>query len=614
MATILGINAYHADASACLLRDGALVAAAEEERFNRVKHWAGLPGEAIQFCLREAGISLKSVAVIAINSDPRANLLRKLFYSATRRPGVRLVCDRIRSRSKRRAVAGSISDSLSDRGFAGEVQFVEHHLAHLASAYFTSPFESALALSIDGFGDFASTAWGLGEGDSLKSDGKIYFPHSLGIFYEAITRFLGFKTYGDEYKVMGLAAYGSIRHEQEMNALVRLHAKGRFSLNLDYFNHHEGNEVFTWDDCEPVTGDHFSPAFCDLLGSPRLPDAPITQRHMDIACSAQAMYENAIFHLVRHLHATKQVDSLVLSGGCAFNSVANGRIYANTPVKTTFVQAAAGDAGGALGAALHTWHSCMGNARSFRMEHAYWGPCYSDKEIGEQLNTRQEELAEQECRWGHMNRRELLKHVASAIADGQVVGWFQGRMEWGPRALGNRSILCDPRRRDMKDILNKRIKCRESFRPFAPAILRESVSDWFETDDDVPFMMKVLQIRRERREEIPAVTHVDGSGRLQTVERHQNPLFYALIEAFDDLTGVPILLNTSFNQNEPIVCSIGEAVDCFLRTHMDMLVLGHHFIARVEGITSERRESGIHAPIATDLPRPRASMLVRGNN
>ena len=583
MTIILGINAYHADASACLLRDGVLVAAAEEERFKRIKHWAGLPSEAVRYCLREAGISLKDVSMVGINSDPRANLVRKLFYAATRRPGIHFLRDRLRSRARRRSAVDSISDTLGDHGFDGEVRFVEHHLAHLASAYFTSPFDVALALSIDGFGDFASTAWGLGTHTSLDIDHKIYFPHSLGIFYEAITRFLGFKTYGDEYKVMGLASYGINRHEREMNTLVRLGEHGCFSLNLDYFEHHHGKEIITWDGCEPTTGDHYSSSICDLLGAARLPNEPITRRHMDIACSAQAMYASALFHLVRHMHATHLVDALVLSGGCAFNSAANGRLYANTPVKSVFIQPAAGDAGGALGAALYIWHSHQGGQRSIGMEHAYWGPCYSDEEIGQHLVARRDELVEQGCQLSHMKLDELLKHVASAIAAGQVIGWFQGRMEWGPRALGNRSILCDPRRADMKDILNKKIKCRELFRPFAPSILREAMSDWFEIDDDVPFMMKVLQVRRERREIVPAVTHVDGSGRLQTVERHQNPLFYRLIESFYELTGVPMLLNTSFNQNEPIVCNVDEAVDCFLRTRMDVLVLGNHLIMRDEG-------------------------------
>jgi carbamoyltransferase len=400
------------------------------------------------------------------------------------------------------------------------------------------------------------------------------------MFYETITRFLGFKNYGDEYKVMGLAAYGRPRYVQKMETLLRLEAKGKFTLNLDYFSHHIGMETFSWDDCEPKTGDHFTQALPDLFGPQRAPDSEITQRDKDIAHSAQVMYEKALFHLLHHLHKTYQMDSLVLGGGCAFNSVANGKIYSHTPFKKLFVQAAAGDAGGALGAALYSWHVRSGQKRSFAMEHAYWGPSYSNAQIVSLLGQRQGELADQGCQWERLDPNQLICRAATAIADGLVVGWFQGRMEWGPRALGNRSILCDPRRADIKSMLNSKIKRRESFRPFAPAILREYVTEWFETDDNVPFMMKAFQIRKERRDSIPAVTHVDGSGRLQTVESHTNALYYRLIHAFYGMTGVPILLNTSFNENEPIVCSLNDALQCFLRTRMDMLVLGNCVLVR----------------------------------
>lgn len=580
MTYILGLNAYHGDASACLLRNGVLVAAVEEERFKRIKHWAGLPVDSIRYCLSEAGISLKDLAAISINSNPHANLFRKVFYTVSRRPGLRLLRDRVKSRAKRLSIMDSISNALNDGEFKGELRFIEHHLAHLAAAFFPSPYDKALVLSVDGFGDFASTAWGVGHRNSLAIDKKIYFPHSLGMFYEAITRFLGFKAFGDEYKIMGLAPYGTNRYEKAMATLLRLEEEGSFSLDLQYFNHHRGHEIVTWDGCAPVTGDSYSAAIEDLLGPPRLSAEPITQKHMDIARSAQVRYEDALFHLVRHLHSLHRIDLLALGGGCAFNSVANGRLYANTPVKDIYVQPAAGDAGGALGAALYSWHVHENAKRAFKMDHAYWGPSYSDKQIGAQLAARQAEMAEHNCSYLRMEWDALITHVASAVAAGQVVGWFQGRMEWGPRALGNRSILCDPRRANMKDILNKKIKRREEFRPFAPSILREAVNEWFETDDHVPFMMKVFQVRDDRRAIIPAVTHVDGSGRLQTVERHQNPLLYSLIEAFSELTGVPLLLNTSFNQNEPIVCTAGEAVECFLRTQMDMLVLGRHVIFR----------------------------------
>jgi carbamoyltransferase len=423
----------------------------------------------------------------------------------------------------------------------------------------------------------------------------VHFPHSLGIFYETITHFLGFKRYGDEYKVMGLAPYGQRRFTKEMERLVRLDSGGMFSLDLEYFLHHKGSSTVKWEDCEPVTDDYFEDKLADLLGPPRKPGESLTQRHKDIAHSAQWMYEQAFFHLLRHTYDFCTVDAVVVSGGCAFNSVANGKIRKNTPFKKTFIQAAAGDAGGALGAALYVWHAECGAKRSFHMEHAYWGPGYSDDEIVAILEQRGSELTDTGCSHVRLDTNALYRRVAVAIAAGQVVGWFQGRMEWGPRALGNRSILGDPRRADMREILNGKIKRRESFRPFAPAILRESVLDWFEVDDDVPFMMKVLPVRVERRHEIPAVTHVDGSARLQTVEKHQNSRFYRLIEEFNAITGVPILLNTSFNENEPIVRSVDEALDCFLRTGMDVLVVGDHLVSRSDRLvkttlTANQRE------------------------
>jgi len=577
---ILGINAYHADASACILENGELVAAVEEERFNRVKHWAGFPRESISYCLSEAGVYLSDVSVISINSNPMANLGRKLLYTVLHRPKLRLLRDRLRSRAKRQSLSTKIVSLFPDDEFSGAVHFVEHHLAHLSSAFFASPFDTALALSVDGFGDFASTAWGTGEGNAVAIDGKVHFPHSLGIFYETLTHFLGFKNYGDEYKVMGLASYGAPRYQREMSTLIQRESSGGFTLNLDHFRHHHGDETISWDDCEPITGDYYTPALLDLLGPPRDPGGPVLQRHMDIACSVQAAYEEVFFHIIRNLHESHGVDELVLSGGCAFNSVANGRIRDKTPIRSTYVQPAAGDAGGALGAALYSWHMRMDGKRPSAMEHAYWGPEYSLEEVASRLDAWSGELSAVKCQWGRVPTETLTTNVASAIAAGKVVGWFQGRMEWGPRALGNRSILCDPRRGDMREILNRKIKHRELFRPFAPSILREHVHEWFERDDDAPFMEKVLPVRSDRQSLVPAVTHVDGSGRLQTVEKDRNPRFYSLIEKFKALTGVPMLLNTSFNQSEPIVCSVDEAIDCFLRTQMDLLVLGEHVVIR----------------------------------
>jgi carbamoyltransferase len=573
---VLGVNAYHADAAACLLRDGVLVAAAEEERFRRVKHWAGFPTEAVRYCLREAGVDLRDVGHVAVNQDSRANLWRKLGFLVTRRPDLSLVVDRIRNKRERESVGETLARELGG-AFGGEIQFVEHHAAHLASAYLVSPFADAVAVSVDGFGDFASAAWGEGRGGAVEVDERVYFPHSLGIFYQALTQFLGFPHYGDEYKVMGLAPYGEPAFLPQMRKLVRLR-DGGFELDLAYFRHATEKIDYEWDGGSPVVGTLYSPALSALLGPPRGVDEPLTQRHRDLARSVQAMYEETFFHLLAHVHQRYQLDALCLAGGCAMNSVANGKVYARSPFRRLYVQAAAGDAGGALGAALLAWQR-HGGKRASAITHAYYGPGFSDEEIGALLEAKRVEMAD--CKVQRMDSEARLVQVtAQAIAQGAVIGWYQGRMEWGPRALGNRSIVCDPRRADMKELLNAKIKRRESFRPFAPSVLREAVAEWFETDDDVPFMMQVYPIRAEKRARIPAVTHVDGSGRLQTVTRESNARYYALIRAFMDLTGVPMVLNTSFNENEPVVCRPEEALECFLRTRMDVLVMGNWFVSR----------------------------------
>lgn len=580
MSIILGINAYHGDSSACLVRDGKLIAAAEEERFRRIKHWAGFPSEAIKYCLAEAGIGLEAVHHVAINQDGRANLWRKVFYTLSHRPDLRLVLDRLRNKRERAGVAEELTRAFPDTGLRAQVHAVEHHLAHLSSAFHVSPFTEAVVASVDGFGDFASTAWGYGQGTRLTTDGRVYFPHSLGIFYQAMTQWLGFPHYGDEYKVMGLAPYGEPKYLAEMRRLVQLEDDGSFRLDLAFFRHHKEKIDYEWTGGSPSVGTLFSDALTELLGPSRRPDEPLSQRHKDIARSVQAMYEEAFFHLLNSLHRRYGGDTLALAGGCAMNSVANGRVYRNTPFKRVYIQSAAGDAGGAIGAAFAIWHK-LGGERGFVMDHAYWGPGFDDTQLGAVLDGSATELARQKCSVERIaDEHELCRRTAQAIADGLVVGWFQGRMEWGPRALGNRSIVCDPRRPDMKDILNLKIKRRESFRPFAPSVLREAVPDWFEQDDDVPFMMQVYPISPERRSRIPAVTHVDGSGRLQTVDRETNPRYYRLIETFNQLTGVPMVLNTSFNENEPVVCRPEEALDCFLRTKMDVLVLGDWLIRR----------------------------------
>jgi carbamoyltransferase len=435
-------------------------------------------------------------------------------------------------------------------------------------------------VSVDGFGDFASAAWGTGRDTEIKVDGRVLFPHSLGIFYQAVTQFIGFPHYGDEYKVMGLAPYGQPVFLEQMRRIVRLQPDGGFRLNLDCFIHHRQKIGYEFAGGNPEVGALFGPGMLALLGPPRDGAEPLTQRHKDLARSAQAMYEEAFFHLLNKLHARYGLDAVAVAGGCGMNSVANGKITLRTPFKTVYVQSAAGDAGGAIGAAFSVWHR-LGGARGGSHEHAYWGPGYGDDAIDSLLSSRSAEIAGMGCVVDvPRDETALVQDTAASIARGEVVGWFQGRMEWGPRALGNRSILGDPRRADMKDILNLKIKRRESFRPFAPSVLREAVPQWFELDGDVPFMMQVYPIRPDKRALIPAVTHVDGSGRLQTVCERTNPRYHRLIGAFRDLTGVPLVLNTSFNENEPVVCTPAQALDCFLRTRMDRLVIGNRVLRR----------------------------------
>jgi len=584
MTYVLGLNAYHADAAACLVKDGDLVAAVEEERFRRIKHWGGFPSESIRYCLEEAGISLSDVGHVAVNSDNSANRWRKFAYVL--RSGVRpsYVLQRLHQRGERSDVVGNLQRTLPDQKFGGTVHAVEHHLCHLASAFLVSPYEKAVAVSVDGFGDFSSAAWGLGEGGKLAVDGRVYFPHSLGVFYEAMTQFIGFPHYGDEYKVMGLAPYGQPTLVDKMQGIVRLKDDGTFALNLGYFRHASGEGAnYTVKEGIPSGGRLWSDRLIELLGPPRDPSAPLEDRHRDIARSAQVTYENAFFNLLTALHKRYRSDAVVVAGGCAYNSVANGKILDRTPFRHIYVQSAGGDAGGAIGAAFATWQKVEGDRakRHFVMDHAYWGPSATPEQIAVAIAARRDDFEAAGCKMMRIaDEATLCKRTATAIAEGKVIGWFQGRLEWGPRALGNRSILGDPRRADMKDILNLKIKRRESFRPFAPSILRDAVKDWFETDDDVPFMMQVFKIKADKRKEIPAVTHVDGSGRLQTVTWAGNPRYARLIETFGEITGVPILLNTSFNENEPVVCKPEEAIDCFLRTQMDVLVLGDTFIER----------------------------------
>jgi carbamoyltransferase len=588
---ILGLNAYHGDSAACLFVDGKLIAAAAEERFRRIKHWAGLPTTAINYVLEEGKISLGEVDHIAINRKPGVNNLRRLGFVLTHWPHPKLMAQKIKSIRS----AASVKETLEAHygiEIKAELHQVEHHLAHLASAYLVSGFDEAACISVDGFGDFTSTAFGVGQGSDLKIDSRVYFPHSLGIFYSALTQFLGFPRYGDEDKVMGLAPYGEPNFLEPLREIVRIRPDGSFRLNVRYFRHHAAKFSYSWKDCAPEVGTLYRRALIDLLGPARKPDEPLEQKHKDIARSVQATYEKAFFALLQALHKQHPSDNLAVAGGCAMNSVANGKVYRRTPFKKMYLPAAAGDAGGAIGAAAYVQaqisdqRSAVSGQANLSSDlrpliSAYLGPESNEEEIHAMIDWKKKGLSDAGCTTSYIgDEEELLKKTAQAIADGKIVGWFQGRMEWGPRALGNRSILADPRNAGIKDVLNEKIKRRESFRPFAPSILREEVAEWFETDDDVPFMTKVFQIRAKYRDMIPAVIHVDGTGCLQTVHKETNPRYYRLIEHFRDLTGVPLVLNTSFHENEPVVCYPEEALDCFLRAEMDLLVVGNFWIAR----------------------------------
>src|SRR6266566_14163 len=675
---ILGINAYHGDAAAALIKDGRIVAAVEEERFNRVKHCAGFPAEAVRYCLHAAGIGIEEVAHIGVSRDPSAHLHKKILFAASRAakqiggrggrqnaivtiemgeqqeqgeegkrgtgkaeeenggngrggngvelgeqgkrgtgkgegdsegnggngrgPGIfRQVKDRLNNAAKVRDLSDDLARALGASKGSLRAQFhnIEHHRAHLASSFYVSPFERAALLSIDGFGDFVSTMWAVGEGNSIKVLDQVEYPHSTGIVYTATTQFLGFPHYGDEGKVMGLAPYGTPRYIEAFRDIIRTEERGQFRLNLDYFRHHAEGVDMTWDQGSPVIGRIFSDEYARTFGPPRERGAELTDRERDIAASLQLRLEEVGFHVLNHLHAETGLTDLGLSGGVAYNSVMNGKILLNTPFRRVYVQPAAGDSGTALGVCYEIHNRVMrtvGSRKSVAKEKrqsnglryneepqtnnlryvmlgAYTGPEFTDDEI-------RVELEKSELAFETFSDVEVTRRAAQDIAAGLVVGWFQGRMEFGPRALGNRSIVVDPRRAEMKEILNDRIKKREPFRPFAPSILEERTADYFEQSHPAPTMLMVYQVREERRAEIPAVTHVDGSGRLQTVSRAVNERYYQLISDFNELTGVPVVLNTSFNENEPIVCTPRHAIDCFLKTRMDVLYLGNNVVRR----------------------------------
>lgn len=579
---ILGINAYHENASAAMVCDGRLVAAVEEERFTRVKYAAGFPFQAIRYCLREAGLKPSEIDHIAIPRNPYARIARKVFY-AVRMPSF----SRRRNKANTRfatipATLGNAFDCATEQIRARYHQ-VEHHQAHLASSFFVSPFEEAAIFSADGLGDFASCMWGTGRGSHIEVQGSIGFPHSLGIYYNAVTQYLGFVKFGEEFKVMGLAAHGEPAYLELFRNILRFDSSGRgkdFRLDLGYFTHHRDRPETFWSDSSktPTRNRLFSERMLRSLGPARQPEEPIGQRHRNIAASLQVRLEEVYLGMLRNIAEDSGQLSVCIAGGVALNCVANGKIFDQTPFERVYVPPAPGDAGLAVGAAFHVWHSVLGKPRSFVMNQAYWGPGYSRPEIRQAIES--SPIGQGEYEICELPEKELARRSAAMVAQGKILGWFQGRTEWGPRALGNRSIIADPRRAEMKEILNRRVKHREDFRPFAPSVLAEAMGDWFHCSHAAPFMTIACGVRPDKAAWIPAPLHVDGTARLQTVKPEANPRYWRLIKAFHQITGVPLVLNTSFNDNEPIVNRPEEALDCFQRTQIDALVLGDYLIIK----------------------------------
>ncbi|MAE66212.1 MAG: hypothetical protein CMJ18_18230 [Phycisphaeraceae bacterium] len=586
---IVGVSVFHGDAAAAGLIDGQLVTGVEEERFRRIKHWAGFPCRALNHCLAETtGGDLRDLDALAVARQPRAHFWRKALVTLTHPSLVPHATNRVKAISRVNTLEQSIASCCGVAvNEVPKLHRVEHHLSHIASSFFCSPFEEAMCLTVDGFGDFVSTMRAIGRGNRIEPLDRVFYPNSLGVFYTAITQYIGFPHYGDEYKMMGLAGYGEPNLADKLGQVVPALDNGQFRLDQKYFRLLREGVDMTWDDGEPDLGLVYTDALEKLLGQPpRKPDEELTQFHKDVAASAQRVYEQRFFNLVRTLQKMTGLKTLALAGGCALNSLANGRLLEQSDIQDVFIQPAAGDGGTSLGAALYVHHSVLGYPRQFVMTHSCWGPQFEDGDIRQAIAEGIPDSGGRDGAYGDVvvetadGDQVICDRIAQAIADGQVVGWYQGRSEWGPRALGNRSILADPRRDDMQETLNVKIKRRESFRPFAPSILEERVSDWFTLSYPDPFMLKVYPIKPDRQSQIPAVTHVDGTGRLQTVSAESRPLYHRLISAFEQRTGVPIILNTSFNENEPIVNTPGEALACFLRTKMDWLVLNNVLIHR----------------------------------
>ena len=572
---ILGVNAYHGDSSACLFKGDVLLCAIEEERIRRVKHWAGFPSEAIKFCLQDTGISIQDVDYITISRDTRANLHKKILHVLTHSFNLSSVLDRFKNSRKIASFKDELADTfqVSADSITAKIYNIEHHRSHIASSFFASSFENSAILSVDGFGDFTSTMTAFGSGNKFKVLGELNYPHSLGVFYTAVTQFLGFPNYGDEYKVMGLSSYGNPKYLKELRKIIALNDDGFFNLNAKYFKHFKKGISMSWNGGSPNVALLTNKYWEELFWPARVKGVELDQCHIDLAASAQKLTEEIVLHMLNSLYKQTDCENICITGGVAQNSVVNGKILKNTPFKNLYIPSAGHDAGTSIGSALFLYNQILDYDRIAEISSAYLGAQFTNEEIIDILKKKN-------ITYSILSDEDLFEIVASRLVDGAVVGWFQGRSEFGPRALGHRSILLDPRRKDAKDLLNKKIKRRESFRPFAPSILKSAITDYFIDASFTPFMEKVFSVKKEKKQKIPAVTHVDGTGRLHSVDQKVSPKYYQLISKFEEKTGVPILLNTSFNENEPIVNKPEEALECFLRTKMDVLVMENIFIER----------------------------------
>ena len=567
---ILGLNCFHGDASAAVFRDGELIAAVEEERFNRFKHSGGFPSNSVRWCLYKGGIDPREIDYVAIPRKSTAHILRKLIWAA------RLPASSASRLTALRRFTGLREQLASCFGLRAidikaDFKFVEHHLAHMASSFYTSGYSNSAVVSIDGMGDHASMVWGEGDDKNLIIKDYVYFPHSLGFLYTAITQYLGMKAYGDEYKTMGLASYGTAKYEDIFEQIIRIGKSIDFKLDLSYFTHHSQGIDMTFEKGEPYIGPMFSEKLVKTFGPPRPLGSVPNSNHKDIASSLQKRTESVVLELLKRVKQSSGKQNLCYAGGVAFNCVLNGRILDETGFDNLYIQPAAGDAGLAIGASLFVYHQILGYPRKFVMNHSYWGPEYSNDEI---IGVLRNSGANFEVK----DEDYIADYVSSMLADGKIIAWYQGKGEWGPRALGNRSILADPRDKDMKNILNQKIKNRETFRPFAPSVLKEKASEWFDEATDSPFMLVTYNANKDKIKYMPAPVHVDGTARIQTVDQSTNPLYWNLIKQFENKTGVPALINTSFNEGEPIVDTPKQALETFKRTNIDVLVMGNYVI------------------------------------